>query len=197
MWILSFIPNFVIHLAVIVGVAALIVSTFFDSIIPTIYKAPVKFGAIGLLVLGLFLEGANYNDQAWQARVKEMEAKVAVAEQKSAETNTVIETKVVTKIQYIKDTTNANQTTLQTTVAKDLDASCKLTNASVVLHNSASQNEVSGGSTVADGTPSEVKASQLLSTVVDNYGTCHEIREKLIAWQEWYTTQKKIYEEVK
>jgi hypothetical protein len=34
MWILNFIPDFVIHLAVLAGAAALIVTTFFGSIIP-------------------------------------------------------------------------------------------------------------------------------------------------------------------
>jgi hypothetical protein len=39
--------------------------------------------------------------------------------------------------------------------------------------------------------------SDLLENVNDNYGTYYEIREKYNAWIEWYTIQKRIFEEVK
>jgi hypothetical protein len=65
------------------------------------------------------------------------------------------------------------------------------------LHNSASRGEVAGGASSTDGTTSTVKASELLETVVDNYGTCLETAEKLSGWQEWYRTQKKIFESLK
>jgi len=71
-----------------------------------------------------------------------------------------------------------------------------LPRSAVSLHNSASANQVSRGPESADGTPSTVKASELLETVVDNYGACHENAEKLRAWQEWYRTQKQIHESI-
>jgi len=40
------------------------------------------------------MSGAIYDNEAWEARVKEMEAKVAKAEEQSKEANTVIENKV-------------------------------------------------------------------------------------------------------
>jgi hypothetical protein len=64
------------------------------------------------------------------------------------------------------------------------------------LHDSASRNEISRGSGSVDGTTSTVKASELVETVVDNYGVCHENAEKLRGWQEWYRTQKKIHESI-
>lgn len=42
--------------------------------------------------------------------------------------------------------------------------------------------------------PTNAKASDLLITVVENYGTYYEVREKLLAWQQWYAEQKKIFE---
>lgn len=42
--------------------------------------------------------------------------------------------------------------------------------------------------------PTNTKASGLLITVVENYGTYYEVREKLLAWQQWYAEQKKIFE---
>jgi hypothetical protein len=65
-----------------------------------------------------------------------------------------------------------------------------------VLHDSASRNEVARGAESVDGTPSDIKASALLDTVVENYGICNENIEKLKAWQEWYRAQKQIFEGV-
>jgi hypothetical protein len=67
---------------------------------------------------------------------------------------------------------------------------------SIVLHDSASRNEVARGAESVDGTPSDIKASALLDTVVENYGICNENIEKLKAWQEWYRAQKQIFEGV-
>jgi hypothetical protein len=39
--------------------------------------------------------------------------------------------------------------------------------------------------------------SQLLETIVDNYATYYECAARVSAWQEWYETQRKIFEGVK
>lgn len=48
------------------------------------------------------MSGAIYDNDAWEARVKEMESKVAVAEVQSKEENIKIVEKVVTKTKIIK-----------------------------------------------------------------------------------------------
>ena len=60
---------------------------------------------IVLLVAGVWLRGGYDTEMAWRAKVAEAEAKVAVAEQKSQETNTVIEQKIVEKTKVIKGKT--------------------------------------------------------------------------------------------
>ena len=60
---------------------------------------------IVLLVLGVWLRGGYDTEMAWRAKVAEAEARVAAAEQKSQETNTVIEEKVVEKTKVIKGKT--------------------------------------------------------------------------------------------
>ena len=57
---------------------------------------------IVLLVLGVWLRGGYDTEMAWRAKVAEAEARVAAAEQKSQETNTVIEQKIVEKTKVIK-----------------------------------------------------------------------------------------------
>lgn len=48
------------------------------------------------------MSGAIHNNESWEARVKEMEEKIAVAEEKSKEENVKIVEKVVNKVQIIK-----------------------------------------------------------------------------------------------
>ena len=60
---------------------------------------------IVLLVAGVWLRGGYDTEMAWRAKVAEAEARVAVAEQKSQEINTVIEKKIVEKTKVIKGKT--------------------------------------------------------------------------------------------
>ena len=147
--------------------------------------------------MGAYFYGGHGVQQAWLARVQELEAKVKIAEEKSQQVNTVIETKVVTKIKVVKENVYVNREIIKEVAGKQLDASCSLPKSTVSLHDSASRNEVAGRAAATDGAPSEVKASQLLDRVVENYGSCHENAAKLEAWQEWYKEQKKIFESVK
>jgi len=41
------------------------------------------------------------------------------------------------------------------------------------------------------------KLSVLAGTVVSNYSLYHDCKMQVDSWNEWYTTQKKIFEEVK
>jgi len=103
MWILSFLPDWIFHASVIAGLVAVIVGTFLKSI-PIInnYSLPIKVIGYIALTLGIFLEGGLNNEKVWQARVKEVEAKLAIAEQQSKEENVKIVNKVVTKTQIIR-----------------------------------------------------------------------------------------------
>jgi len=84
----------------------LVVSYFvrFLSFIPFIYvyKTPIQIISILAIAIGTFMSGAIYDNNAWQARVKEMQDKVAAAEVQSKEENIKIVEKIVTKTQVIK-----------------------------------------------------------------------------------------------
>ena len=198
MWLLEFLPNWIFHAVLVLGVMAMAAS-FVLKFIPFVaaYRLPIQAVGLVLIVLGVWFEGAMSNEAAWQARVHEMEQKVAAAEVKSAQETVRIVTQVVTRIQTIKDTTNANTQYLEKQVAQDLDRECSLTNASVMLHNSASQNEMARSAGDTAGTASEVKASELIGAVVENYGTYYQVVERLKGWQDWYRTQKAIFEQIK
>jgi hypothetical protein len=106
MWILSILPNWVIHAFLFAGLAGTIAG-FVLGMIPVIkqYIIPIRIISLVILSISLFLEGGLSENQAWELRVKEMEAKVAKAEAISATENTKLLEKVVTKTQYVKGKT--------------------------------------------------------------------------------------------
>jgi hypothetical protein len=157
------------------------------------YGAMIKGVSILILISAVFFEGYIYSQKSFQSKVKEYETKVKVAEEKAKKANTKIEIKVVEKVKIIKENSNANKTAIN----KHVTDTCELSNAAVLLHDSASQNEIPSSTIDSVRGTSKVKVPELLTTVADNYGNCYETREKLKAWQNWYKTQKEIFGDVK
>ena len=202
MWLVDWLPtgivNWATYLIIFSGIACYVVSKSV-AWIPMIktYMLPLELVGILIYGVGTYLYGGLAAEQLWKARVAALEIKVAAAEAKSQEVNTVIQEKIVTQIKYIKKTVYVNREIIKEVAAMQLDSQCTLPVSTVSVHNSASRNEVASGPSSTDGTPSTVKASDLLGTVVDNYGTCNENAAKVSGWQAWYAEQKKIFEQVK
>jgi hypothetical protein len=184
MWLISWLPQWVYYVCLICGVGASLINS----------RGLHIAGALLIAACSWHLGGVSI-EQQWQARAEEMQAKVALAEQKSVLANNQVVTQVVTKTKLIKEKTQANVEYITHYVAQDLDSDCKLTPASIMLHNSSSQGEVPGSATSVAGTTTTVKASELLETVAQNYGTYYQLVEQVKGWQAWYYQQKKIFEE--
>jgi len=97
-WMLSVLPNWFWTLLFFSGVVALGASTFIK-----LYAVPLKIGGFAAVAISIWFLGAASNEEKWQARVRELEAKVAAAEVKSNQANTVIEEKVITKTKVVKE----------------------------------------------------------------------------------------------
>lgn len=106
MWILKWLPFWIFYAILAVGLIGLAV-TYLLKYIPVpaiyIYKTPIQLASVALIVLGTYMSGAISNEEAWLARVKELEAKVEAAQVESEKENIKIETKIVTKTQVIKE----------------------------------------------------------------------------------------------
>ena len=103
MWILNFLPDWIFYALFFIGVLGLI-ATYVMKFIPFVYmyRMPIQVVSIILVVIGTYMSGAISNEESWQTRVKEMEAKVAAAEIKSSQENVKIVTKVVKKLELVR-----------------------------------------------------------------------------------------------
>ena len=103
MWILSWLPNWIFYGIFFAGLLGLL-ATYVMKFIPFVYvyRTPIQLGSIAAIVIGTYMSGAISNEEAWQTRVKEMEAKVAAAEAESQKENVKIVEKVVNKVQIVR-----------------------------------------------------------------------------------------------
>jgi len=105
MWILNFLPDWFFHALLLIGVVGY-ASTFLIRFLPSfvyMYKLPIQLVSVGIMACSLFMIGAISEREAWEARVKEMEEKVRLAEQKAQQVNEEIQIKVVEKTKVIKE----------------------------------------------------------------------------------------------
>lgn len=194
MWILDFLPFWIFHLIVLVGIGGLITSLVLKFIpFVSMYRVPIQVASIIILVFGVYMEGGISNQEKWEAKVAEAKLEMAQKETASAEVTTKVVTKYVTKIQIVKEKGDVIIKEVPKYITKESDAKCPIPNAFVVLHDSASKNEVPDTARLADEGTTATKLSTVTETVVGNYSICHQNAEQLKSLQEWIKLQQSIY----
>lgn len=194
MWVLDFLPFWVFHLILLVGVVGSFISFFVGSI-PLVnkYIIPVKVVSMFLLVCGLYMEGGVSNQERWEAKVADAKLEMAKKDTASAEATTKVVTKYVTKVQVVKEKGDAIIKEVPKYITKTDDTQCVIPNGFVLLHDSASRNEVPDSTRSVDAGASEVKLSGVATTVAENYTLYHKVSEQLRSLQEWVKEQQSIY----
>jgi hypothetical protein len=104
MWILQWLPNWIFYALFFVGVIG-IVASFVMKFIPFVYAYRTSIQAISVLmiVVGTYMSGAISEKEAWEARVKELEVKLAAAALEGEKENIKIVEKVVTQQKVVKE----------------------------------------------------------------------------------------------
>lgn len=147
-WILSLIPDsifiWITYFLMAVGLGLYILSKLV-AWLPIIsrYKTPAELLGVLVLVIGSYLFGSHGTEMAWRQKVKDLEDKVAKAEEQSKQTNSVIQTKIVTKVKEIK----VFQDRIKEVIIekeKIIDAQCKVPDEALEILNSAAQNKSVG-----------------------------------------------------
>ena len=144
MWAFNLIPDavmvWIINILLISGVVG-VVAGFFLKIIPFVnqYRLPVQIVSICVLVLGVWLKGGQNERMVWQARVAEMEAKVAAAEAKAKQVNVKVETKIVERVRVVKGETEIIVKEVPKIITREVDAKCEIPSDAVNLYNRAAK----------------------------------------------------------
>ncbi len=104
MWILKWVPDFIFYAIFLLGIAG-VLSSYFLKFIPFVYmyRTPIQLVSIGAIIFGTYMAGAIANEEAWLEKVRELEAKVAIAEEQAKTKNVEIQEKIVTKTQLVKE----------------------------------------------------------------------------------------------
>lgn len=137
MWLLQWLPNWVFHLILLVGLLGLGASfllKFFPSVSP--YKVLIQVVAILMIVLSVYMEGAISNQAWWELRVAEAEKRVAEAEKKAAEANGKIEYKIVEKVKVVEVVDRKVQQQIRDLAIK-MDQRCYVIPEVNTIHNDA------------------------------------------------------------
>jgi len=141
MWMLSFVPDALLHLVVIgimIAGIAIYALSFLTRFVPPLipYSGIARILGTILLVGGIYFYGSYETEMSWREKVAELEAKVAVSEQQSKDANNKIQTVVKEKIKYVKETRVVIQEHIKTVEAK-LDSMCKVAPEAVDILNEA------------------------------------------------------------
>ena len=109
MWMMHLLPDsfliWIIDLLLVGGLIGIVVG-FFGSKIPFVstYARIIQIASIILFCVGVYWKGGYSVEADWRQRVAELEEKVKDAEEKSRQTNVVIETKYRDRVKTITET---------------------------------------------------------------------------------------------
>jgi hypothetical protein len=130
MWLLHLLPDsfliWIINILLTGGLIGIVVG-FFGTKIPFVstYARIIQIASIIAFCIGLYWKGGYSVEQDWRERVAEMEAKIKVAEEKSKEINTVIQTKYKDRVKKITETREVIVEKIKIN-EKIIDAKCEI-----------------------------------------------------------------------
>ena len=141
MWILDWMPAWVFHLTVLVGLGGILASWVL-AFVPfiTMYRLPIQVVSVIVLVFGVYAEGGLSNQQKWELRVVQAEKKVLISEAKAEELTRKLTELILKNEQDIKEITTSNLTQLRNISAK-IDRQCKVDSDAINILNNAAKNK--------------------------------------------------------
>lgn len=142
MWVLQWFPDWIFYGILVVGLLGF-VATYLMRFLPIpglyVHRTAIQIISVVCIVIGTYMSGAISNEEAWRARVLEMEAKVAAAEAKSAQENVRIVEKVVVKTQVIREKADEIVKYIDREIVK-YDSKCEIPKEVVTIINNAAEN---------------------------------------------------------
>jgi hypothetical protein len=147
-WLITVLVNGLI-IAGLVGISAAWIARWVPYF--NLYRGPIQLIGIVCLVLGVYFKGGADVERSWRERVRELEAKVAVAEKQSVKANQKLSNQLQQNKKLTQDVKNANQASIRANAEK-INSECRVPDIAIGLHNDASKNQISRSSPGATGT---------------------------------------------
>lgn len=151
MWILTYLPDFVTHLIVLIGLGLIIVTSvpFVWKLVPGLssYQRVIQLAGVVILSFGFYLEGGLSQKQVWETKVSELEGKLSKALVASAKVDTKIVTETITKKEIIREKGRTVTEYIDREI-KVYDDKCPLPQSIIRAHNAAASNELSHLTTI-------------------------------------------------
>lgn len=148
MWLINFLPDWAFHAILLLGTLGLI-SSFILNFIPVfkLYHLPIQIVSVLLIALGVWFNGAMSNQAEWEAKIKDLEVKVAEAQAQSQETNVKIITKTVKRLELVREKGQDIVTYVDKEVVKDREVikfveNCPIPEIIIDTHNAAALNKI-------------------------------------------------------
>lgn len=141
MWILEWLPNWIFYGILLLGLIGFLVTYLLRFIpIPAIYvyRTPIQIVSVIFIVIGVYMAGSIANNEAWEAKVKEVEAKLAEAEAKGAQETVKIVEKVVVQEKIIRQRGQDIVKVVEKEVVK-YDNKCEIPPPFIEVHNQAAE----------------------------------------------------------
>lgn len=133
MWMLYFLSDDMLAWAIHGILIIAIIGTIAGFILN---KTVIKIIFSILLLSGIYFEGSYTTEMIWRNRVAEVEARVAIAEAKSQQVNTVIQEKIVEKIKIVKERVVVNHNVIKKH-KEVINAECKIPDIAFQIYNTA------------------------------------------------------------
>ena len=130
---------FIINALLVVGLIGMVIG-FIGGKIPFVktYATIIKIVSIVLFCVGLYWKGGYSVEQEWRQRVAELEEKIKDAEEKSRQTNVIIETKYRDRVKTITETRERVVEKIKER-EKVINAKCELDPSVISILNEASK----------------------------------------------------------
>jgi len=146
-WMLNLLPDWVFHTLLLVSAGGVVASYILKKIpFVNTYNTPIRLISVLVFIATVWIEGGRDVQHAWEAKVADMEAKVAKAEEASKEVNTVIQTKVVKKLELVRERGSDIIQYVDREVVKDKEVikfveNCPIPDIIIKTHNAAALNQ--------------------------------------------------------
>jgi len=141
MWILEWLPNWIFYAILLLGLIGFAV-TYLLKFVPIpalyVYKTPIQIVSVVFMVIGVYMAGSIANNEAWEAKVKEVEAKLAEAEAQGAKETVKIVEKVVVQEKIVRQRGQDIVKVVEKEVVK-YDNKCEIPPPFIEVHNQAAE----------------------------------------------------------